>query len=109
MSALGVGYIADPKKLFRFYRKDFPLAGGVSNVNLNPTWVGRYHPDPILSYARISPAGPMPSIVFSTTTLGSNLQVSVTFRRSLLDDDRAATMADAFAERLKSLTSRPIQ
>jgi hypothetical protein len=109
LSAVGVGYFANPNKLFHFYRKDIPLAGGVSNVNLNPTWVGQYHPDPILSYARISPAGPMTPIVFSTTTLGDNLQVSVTFRRSLLDDERASTMAGGFAERLKSLTSPGIQ
>jgi hypothetical protein len=107
LSAVGVGYFANPKKLFHFYRKDIPLAGGVSNVNLNSTWVERHHPDPIISYARISPAGPMTPIVFSTTTLGQNLQLSVTFRRSLLDDERANTMAGGFFDRLKSLTLAP--
>ena len=109
MAALGAGHFCSPKKLFHFYRKDIPLAGGVSNVNLNPTWVSRYHPDPILSYARISPAGPMTPIVLSTTTLGNNLQVSVTFRRSLIGDERARTLTAGFAERLQSLTSTPIR
>jgi hypothetical protein len=105
LCALGIGRFLSPKRLYRFYRKDIPLSAGVSNVNLNPTWVGRYHPDPILSYARISPAGPMTPIVFSTTTLGTDLQVSVTFRRGAMSETRAAAMFADFAERLRSLTA----
>ncbi|CAN5417927.1 hypothetical protein BH10PLA1_BH10PLA1_18530 [soil metagenome] len=104
MSALMVGRFVRPEKLYHFYRKEVPLAGGVSNVTLKDSWATRYHPDPILSYVRVSPTGPMTPIVFTTTTLGSNLQVGVTYRKALITPDRAGVMTRAFFDRLHSLT-----
>ncbi len=46
-------------RLYHFYRKEFPLAGGLSNVRLDallPTWNGS---TPILNYTRIAPTGPV--------------------------------------------------
>ena len=103
ISALNVGRFVRPDKLYHFYRKEVPLAGGVSNVNLNPSWATRYHPDPIISYLRVSPTGPMTPIVFTTTTLGSNLQVGVTYRKGLIGAERAESMSNGFFERLRSL------
>lgn len=102
--AASVGRLTNRKKLFHFYRKEMPLQAGVSNVTLNQTWARSYHPDPLLSYYRISPTGPMAPIVFTTTTLGSRLQVGVTYRHGLIGDERAAQMSLAFFARLRSLT-----
>ncbi len=103
ISALNVGRFVRPEKLYHFYRKEVPLAGGVSNVTLNPSWASRYHPDPIISYLRVSPTGPMTPIVFTTTTLGSNLQIGVTYRKGLIGLERAEAMTAAFLDRLRSL------
>jgi len=103
MSALTVGRFVRPEKLYHFYRKEVPLAGGVSNVVLNSTWALKYHPDPIRSYLRVSPTGPMTPIVFTTTTLGSNLQLGITYRKGLLGDDRVTAMSEGFFERMNSL------
>jgi hypothetical protein len=104
ISAWGVGRFVRPDKLYHFYRKEVPLAGGVSNVVMNRSWTINYHPDPIVSYLRVSPTGPMTPIVFTTTTLGSNLQVGMTYRTGLIDPDLADCMTGAFFERLRSLT-----
>lgn len=103
ISALMVGRFVRPDKLYHFYRKEVPLAGGVSNVVLNNSWATKYHPDPILSYLRVSPPGPMTPVVFTTTTLGSNLQLGITYRKSLMDGDRVTSMCDGFFERMNSL------
>jgi hypothetical protein len=103
MAGLAVGKLYGPKKLTEFYRKRVPLAGGISNVNLNRTWAAEYHPHPLLDYLRVSPTGPMMPLVFTPTTLGDRLHFGFTHRPSLLPDARAAEMVRAFGERLRSL------
>jgi NRPS condensation-like uncharacterized protein len=89
-------------ELYHFYRKELPLLGGVSNVNLNTTWAAKYHPSPLLEYLRISPTGPMVPLVFNLTTLGDRLHLSMTCREVLLDEATAGQMVDAFLARLAS-------
>ena len=79
-----------PHELYHFYRKELPLLGGISNVNLNNTWAAEYHPAPVLEYLRISPTGPMVPLVFNLTTLGDRLHLSMTYREVLLDEAMAA-------------------
>ncbi len=71
-AAIGIGTLSTPAELYHFYRKELPLAGGISNVDLTKTWSGKYHPKPLLDYVRASPSGPMTPIVLTTTTLGEN-------------------------------------
>ena len=78
--ANAVKRLVPPHELYHFYRKELPLLGGVSNVNLNNTWAAKYHPGPLLEYLRISPTGPMVPLVFNLTTLGDRLHLSMTCR-----------------------------
>jgi hypothetical protein len=89
-------YGHDRAKIVNFYRKRFPLAGGISNVNLNGTWPQEYHPDPLIEYIRVSPTGPMMPVVFTTTTLGKSLNFGLTTRDSVVSPERAQQMADKF-------------
>jgi hypothetical protein len=81
---------------FRLYRKHMPLAGGISNVNMNRTWAANYHPHPLLEYVRVSPTGPMVPLVFSMTTLGRELLLGLTYRSALFSDELAKTIAENF-------------
>lgn len=92
--------VLGPSRIKEFYRKRLPLAGGVSNVNLNGSWVEQYHPDPIIDYIRVSPCGPMMPLVFTPTTLGRRLNFGLTCRNSLVLPDAATQMARRFAQRL---------
>lgn len=87
-------------KLYRFYRKELPMAGGLSNVTLNNTWATRYYPNPLREYLRVSPTGPLVPLVFSTTTLGERLFIAMTHRQALLDRERAGAMLESFMDRL---------
>jgi NRPS condensation-like uncharacterized protein len=81
---------------FRLYRKHMPLAGGISNVNMNRTWAAKYHPHSLLEYVRVSPTGPMVPLVFSMTTLGRELLLGLTYRSALFSDELAKTIAENF-------------
>lgn len=91
------------EKVVNFYRKRIPLAGGISNVNLNRAWPQQYHPDPLIQYIRVSPTGPMMPLVFTTTTLGQSLHFGLTYRDALIPPDRADQIASHFMSRLKSI------
>jgi hypothetical protein len=98
-----VGSLLSRRGLLEFYRKRIPLAAGISNVNLNRTWVADYHPSPILDYIRVSPTGPMLPVVFTPTTLGSKLHFGLTHRVSVLPEDAARECIGDVSHRLTSL------
>ena len=86
------------KDLVNFYRKRFPLCAGISNVNLNDSWVGKYHPSPLLEYIRVSPTGPMMPVVFTPTTLGDQLHFGLSTRDSIVAPENAQALADLFRD-----------
>jgi len=102
-AALAAARFVPVQKTFRFYRKHMPLAGGISNVNLNSTWAARYHPEGILEYVRVSPTGPMVPLVFTTTTIGEDLCFGITYRTALFSDEVAEKIATTFLARLAQL------
>lgn len=96
-----------PAKTADFYRKRLPLAGGISNVNLNGSWARRYHPDPLRDYIRVSPTGPMMPVVFTPTTLGNRLHFGLTCRNSVVSPEQAGRLATFFRDRLTELSRLP--
>lgn len=97
-----VGGMLSRKRLLEFYRKRLPLAAGISNVNLNRTWVAEYHPSPILDYVRVSPTGPMLPVVFTPSTLGNRLHFGLTSRVSVLTDEAAMGCGQTFSNAMIS-------
>lgn len=86
-----------------FYCKNMPLTGGISNINLNGSWVARYHPAPLLQYIRVSPTGPMIPLAFTPTTLGRTLHLGLTYRQAVIDATTAGNIADHFMNVLNNL------
>jgi hypothetical protein len=101
--ALVVGTLSKPGELYHFYRKELPLAGGISNVDLTRTWAAEY-PGILLDYIRVSPTGPMTPLVVTTTTLGNQFHIGLTHRTGLISPERAAALAEMFVKRLESLS-----
>jgi hypothetical protein len=104
MIRMGMGLVAGKvlkrRKLMNFYRKRVPIAAGISNVNLNPTWAGDYYPDRLLDYLRVSPTGPMTPVVFTPTTLGDRLNLGLTCRAVLISPQSQQALGEAFITRL---------
>lgn len=104
-AGLAMGSFYSREKIVEFYRKRVPLAGGISNVNLNRSWAAKFHPGPILDYIRVSPTGPLMPLVFTPTTLGEHLHFGLTYRPSVIPADRANQMAEFFTRRLRSIAA----
>jgi hypothetical protein len=102
-AALLLGRFSKPGELYHFYRKDMPLAAGISNLDLSRSWVARYAPSVITDYVRVSPTGPMGPLAMTTTTMGDRFQLGLTHRTGLIDADRAAAVAASVLGRLRSL------
>lgn len=101
-SGLAVARIIKKRQLIEFYRKRLALTAGISNVNLNRDWPRHHHPAPLLDYVRVSPAGPMMPVVFTPTTLGNQLNIGLTCRKSVVSEALATRMIEAFLRRLES-------
>ncbi len=72
-----------------FFRKNYPLWAGISNMNLNPIWdelEGGSPPD----YFRAVSTGPVTPLVLSITTAGNAVNIGVTYRVTFF---RAAEIA----------------
>jgi NRPS condensation-like uncharacterized protein len=95
-----------PDRLYDFYRKEAPFAGGVSNVNLNDTWFAEQHAaGRVLDYVRVSPTGPMVPVVLNVTTLGDRMRLTMTYRSNLMNDWTAAELAEMFTRRIANVPS----
>ena len=102
-AAMFIGSLSKPHELYHFYRKELPLAGGSSNVDLTHTWAADYHPAPLMDYIRVSPTGPMTPLAITTTTLGDQFHLGVTHRTGLIPSERATAVVRMFLDRLESL------
>jgi hypothetical protein len=100
LAGVAAGKCIHPDKMAHFYRKHVPLAGGISNINLNQSWATRYHPEPLLDYIRVSPTGPMMPLVFATTTLGQDFHFTLTYRPSVVPPQQIDHLAAAFINAL---------
>jgi hypothetical protein len=103
LAGVAAGRFVQPEKIVHFYQKNIPLAGGISNVNMNRSWAAEFHPRPLLEYIRVSPTGPMMPLVFATTTLGEDFHFALTYRPTIVGEESADKMAGTFLEWLAGL------
>jgi NRPS condensation-like uncharacterized protein len=87
------------------YRRRMPVAAGISNVNMNRHFAGQHHPSPILDYVRVAPTGPMLPLLVTTTTLGANLNFTLTRQRSAIDDAAAQKIVEFISNHLIQLAA----
>lgn len=103
LAALKMRRLVPPDRLYRFYRKELPLAAGLSNVNLGAHWPAEDHPLPADEYLRVSPTGPMAPAVLSATTLGERMKLALTYRTALITEDQAQAILMNVSTRLLEL------
>jgi len=84
------------------YRKNYPLWGGITNLNLNPLWdrpPGETPPD----YFRAVSTGPVTPLVLSVTTAGDNVNLGVTHRLAFYSKPDMVRLKAGFLEMVKQL------
>lgn len=102
-AATGVMALMRLDKTFPYYRKHFPLCGGISNVDLSQSWAADVSPAPLLEYIRVSPTGPMIPLAFTPTTMGARFHLGLTYRSGIIDAAQALAIADTFYAQLTNL------
>lgn len=91
---------------YHYSRKHMPLAAGISNVNLGPTWLAEAHPNLVTDFLRASPTGPVIPLALTPTTLGSRFHVAMSIRSALIDPPAAAAFPADFLSRLTRAMGR---
>ena len=86
-----------------FYRKHYPLAGGITNMNLKSRWdeAGREKsPD----YFRAVSTGPVTPFVLSITTANDRINVGMTYRTTVFSRTQIERVKAEFLGELSQLT-----
>ena len=100
--------LGDPLHQAGFFQKASPTIAGISNVNLTGDWMDQNQPistvgPKVLDYIRISPTGPLLPMVFTLTTIGRRLSLSVTYRTTALKPEALDTVISDFIAALMEL------
>ena len=94
-------HLKNPWQRALMMHRAVPFLGGISNVNLTDTWIGR--DERIVDYIRVSPTGPLIPSVFTLSTIRDRLSLCVTHRDAVFTKEQAVAIASDFARRLTSV------
>lgn len=83
-----------------WYRKVYPVSGGISNVKLSASWFAGAG-ERILDYILVSPTGPVLPFVLAAATLNDKLNLTLVYRRSSLTCLEARKLIDLFLAKLE--------
>jgi hypothetical protein len=92
------------KDAFLWYRKVFPISGGLSTVYLTRDFFGAAG-NRILDYFRVSPIGPAVPLLLTPTCLDDSLNFSLGYRETMLKPDRAQEFGERFIKALERLVA----
>jgi NRPS condensation-like uncharacterized protein len=84
----------------KIYHKNYPLWGGITNLNLNPLWPPNATTT-AFDYFRAVSTGPVTPLVLSITTVGESVNVGISYRRNI---HSAPTIGQVEAKFLSALT-----
>ncbi|HLL87712.1 MAG TPA: hypothetical protein VK324_00250, partial [Tepidisphaeraceae bacterium] len=105
LAARAAARFVPPPRLAHFYRKELPLAGGLSNVDLSRSWAAAYAPAVVLDYARVSPTGPIAPVAVAATTFAGRLGLGITHRAATIDAGRADALLRTMLGRIELLVA----
>jgi len=80
-----------------FYQKNYPLWGGLSNIDLNPIWPQAEEARPI-DYFRAVSTGPVTPLVVSITTVARVVNIGLTYRSTVFSAAEIECIKRCFME-----------
>jgi NRPS condensation-like uncharacterized protein len=86
----------------KLYQKNYPLWGGITNMNLNSIWP-QQNDSGSIEYFRAVSTGPATPLVCSLTTSGDHLNVGLTFRTTAFSDSDLAQIQTTFLSQIDQL------
>jgi hypothetical protein len=91
-----------PERRTRFYPKNHPLWGGITNLNVNSLWPGAAG-DGVLDYIRAVSTGPATPLVLSATTIGDRMNIGLSWRTTVFSAEDVAGLKSELMQQLKQL------
>ena len=95
-----------PARQKNFYQKNYPLWGGLTNVNLNALWPTTPGEKPADGFSAVS-TGPAVPLVCAVTTAGDCMTVALTWRPAFFSEPEIAQLKNDFLELLAQLKTSP--
>jgi hypothetical protein len=91
-----------PERRKKFYQKNYPLWGGLTNMNLNALWKPTEDDAP-MDYVRGVSTGPVTPLVFSVTTVGDRANVGLSYRSTVFSPGEIEQVKAGFIQHLEDL------
>jgi Condensation domain len=91
-----------PEQRKTFYQKNYPLWGGLTNMNLNSVWEQSNENGP-MDYFRGVSTGPVTPLVFSVTTVGDHANVGLSYRSTVFSPEDIERVKSHFMRHLEQL------
>ncbi len=104
MARLALRFVS-PGRQAKFYTKNHPLCGGITNLNLNRI-PSADRPPILVDYLRGVSTGPITPLVFSVTTVGHGMNVGISARPSVFPAERMKALESGLRETIRSLPER---
>jgi NRPS condensation-like uncharacterized protein len=93
-----------PERRKKLYPKNYPLWGGITNMNLNSIWPQRNGDRPV-DYFRAVSTGPATPLVLSVTTVGEAANISISYRRTVFSAEDIKLITDCFENPQRQLAA----
>jgi NRPS condensation-like uncharacterized protein len=91
-----------PEQRKKFYPKNYPLWGGITNMNLNSLWGGPGEDAP-MNYFRGVSTGPATPLVLSVTTVGNRVNIGLSYRLTVFSKEVIQDLKCRFIDHLEKL------
>jgi hypothetical protein len=88
-----------PAQRKKFYQKNYPLWGGITNMNLNSLWP-TVEATPTPDYFRAVCTGPVTPMVLSVTTVGDHANIGLTYRTGIFSEAAIEQIQSSLRETL---------
>jgi hypothetical protein len=93
-----------PERRRKFYLRNYPLWGGVTNLNLNSLWNAGQDGPP--DYFRAVSTGPVTPLVLSVTTVHDHANFGVSYRPAVFPPEAVDGLKSRFLDELAQLKNR---
>jgi len=90
------------ERMKKLYQKNYPLWGGLSNMNINSLWRSVETDKPI-DYVRAVSTGPVTPLVLSFSTIGNVANIGLSYRSTVFSTSDIGHFVSRFLEALTSL------
>jgi NRPS condensation-like uncharacterized protein len=89
-------------QLKKRYQKNYPLWGGVTNMNLNSLWAAQNEKEPV-DYFRAVSTGPVTPLVLSTSTFRDVVNIAITYRSTVFTPMEIGRIRQSFLDEIQSM------